>query len=76
VSRPLGGFVLWVELPSGTSALDLHDRALAHGISIAPGTIFSAKQRFASCVRINCGHPMSDVIERSVRTLGRLARES
>ena len=37
VSRPAGGFVLWVELPPGTPALELHARALAHGISVAPG---------------------------------------
>jgi DNA-binding transcriptional MocR family regulator len=75
VSRPQGGFVLWVELPPGASALTLHARALERGISIAPGPIFSAKQRFAHCVRINCGHPWSEVMERSVKTLGRLAAE-
>jgi len=75
VSRPLGGFVLWLELPGGASALDLHDRALAHGISVAPGPIFSAKQRFGSCVRVNCGYPWSETVDRSVRTLGKIARE-
>jgi DNA-binding transcriptional MocR family regulator len=75
VSRPQGGLVVWVELPPGTSALDLHARALAQQISIAPGPIFSAKQRFASCIRISCGHPWSDVFARSIRTLGRMAKE-
>jgi DNA-binding transcriptional MocR family regulator len=75
VSRPAGGFVLWVEMPPGTSALDLHARALARDISIAPGPLFSAKPRFANFIRINCGHPWSDVIDHSIRTLGRLAGE-
>jgi DNA-binding transcriptional MocR family regulator len=75
VSRPLGGYVLWVELPSGASALELHAQARARGISIAPGPIFSAKQRFASCVRINCGHPWSEMMDHSVRALGRMAAE-
>lgn len=67
------GFVLWVELPPGTSALALHESALAQGISIAPGVIFSAKQRFSNCIRLHCGSPWSDTIARATRTLGRLA---
>lgn len=73
VSRPAGGFVLWVELPAATSALDLHVRALERGVSVAPGPIFAARDRFANCVRISCGHPWSDTIERAVQTLGQLA---
>ncbi len=75
VSRPAGGFVLWVELPPGTNALELHARALAQQISVAPGPIFSAKPRFANCIRMSCGFPWSDLLAHAVRTLGRLARE-
>jgi DNA-binding transcriptional MocR family regulator len=75
ISRPRGGFLLWVEMPAGKSALALHDRALERGISVAPGPIFSAKQRFTSCVRVSCGFPWSETIERSIRTLGQIARE-
>ncbi len=73
ISRPQGGFTLWVELPPGVSALDLEARALEHGISVAAGPIFSAKRRFSSNIRVACGYPWSDVIERAVVTLGRLA---
>jgi DNA-binding transcriptional MocR family regulator len=75
VSRPSGGFVLWVELPPGTSALELHARALSSGISVVPGPIFSGKSRFSNCIRVSCGYPWSDVLDHSVRTLGRLAAE-
>lgn len=75
VSRPSGGFVLWVELPRGVDSLELHARALRAGIGIAPGPIFSAKQRFRNFVRINCGRRWSDGIERGIATLGRLATE-
>ena len=74
ISRPRGGFLLWVEMPPGKNALDLHDRALARGVSIAPGPIFSAKQRFSNCLRLSCAWPWSDRIERAIRTLGELAR--
>jgi DNA-binding transcriptional MocR family regulator len=75
ISRPRGGFLLWVEMPSGKSALELHERALARGVSVAPGPIFSAKQRFTNCVRISCGFPWSPAIERGVRTLGEIAHQ-
>ena len=75
ISRPKGGFLLWVEMPPGKSALELHDRALARGVSVAPGPIFSAKQRFTSCIRVSCGFPWSEAIERGVKTLGQIAAE-
>jgi DNA-binding transcriptional MocR family regulator len=73
ISRPRGGFLLWVEMPHGKSALELHDRALARGVSVAPGPIFSAKQRFGSCLRVSCGFPWSDAVGRGIRTLGEIA---
>jgi DNA-binding transcriptional MocR family regulator len=74
ISNPQGGFVLWVEMPPGENAIELFERAIEQDISIAPGPIFSAKQRFSSSFRVSCGFPWSEVIERSIRTLGRLAR--
>ncbi len=70
VSRPEGGYVLWVEFPKGTDALALYRRALAEQISIAPGPIFSAKQKYRNCVRLNCGHPWSDRMDAALRRLG------
>jgi DNA-binding transcriptional MocR family regulator len=75
ISRPTGGYVLWVEMPAGKSALELHARALLHGISVAPGPIFSAKQRFANCVRLGCGWPWTDKIDWAIRKLGEIAHE-
>jgi len=75
VTRPTGGFVLWLELPLQVSSLELFDRALAAGISIAPGPIFSAKGKFTNFVRLNCGNPWTPEIENALRTLGRMAGE-
>jgi DNA-binding transcriptional MocR family regulator len=74
LTRPTGGFVLWVELPRKVSALKLHDLALVEKISIAPGPMFSASQGFQNFIRLNCGHPWSPEIERAVNVLGRLVR--
>jgi DNA-binding transcriptional MocR family regulator len=72
-TRPEGGGVLWVELPDGISALELHDRALEAKIAIAPGPIFSARQRYESCIRLSCGVLWSTRLEAAIATLGRLA---
>ncbi len=74
-TRPAGGFVLWVELPEKVDALTLHRQALDERISIAPGPIFSAKQRYRHFVRLNCAVPWSNDIERAMRTLGRLIND-
>jgi DNA-binding transcriptional MocR family regulator len=76
VSAPRGGFVLWVELPPGVDALQLHDQALRRRIVVAPGPLFSARQRFANFIRISAGTPWSERIAEGMRTLARLiARE-
>jgi|RhiMetdeSRZDD1v2_1073273.scaffolds.fasta_scaffold65127_2 DNA-binding transcriptional MocR family regulator len=72
VTRPLGGFVLWVELPASVDSLQLHREALARNISIAPGPIFSANQNYRNFMRLNCGGLWSDRIEQAVAALGQL----
>ena len=73
VTKPAGGFLLWVEMPAEVDSLRLFDEALAEGISITPGSVFSARLRFRNCIRLNCGRPWSETIEKAVATLGRLA---
>jgi DNA-binding transcriptional MocR family regulator len=74
VSSPLGGHVLWVELPAGTDATDVARRALAAGISVAEGPLFSARGRFKNFLRINAGNPFNAGIEQALRTVGALSR--
>ena len=76
VTRPEGGYVLWVELPRSIDSLELHRRALAKKISIAPGPIFSAKQKYKNFIRLSCGLPWSEKIDGAVQTLADLARKS
>jgi len=74
VTQPAGGFVLWVELPRGVSAVELFDRALQEGISISPGPLFSPRQGYQNYIRLSCGHPWSARLDQALATLGRLAR--
>lgn len=69
---PQGGYFLWVKLPDGINALTLYRQALKSGISIAPGPIFSAQQRFQGFIRLNYGHLWNDKIENALVTLGQL----
>jgi DNA-binding transcriptional MocR family regulator len=75
ISRPAGGYMLWVELPGKLNALKLYHAALAQHISILPGTIFSASGRYRNYIRINCGHSWSDLHDRALLTLGRLCEK-
>jgi DNA-binding transcriptional MocR family regulator len=73
VTRPEGGHFLWVELPRNGDTLTLHRAALEAGISIAPGPIFSARQQYRNCLRLNCANPWSEKLEEALVKLGRLA---
>ena len=72
VSRPLGGYFLWVELPVGIDAMALYRLSLERGVSIAPGPIFSASGDYSNCIRLNYGLPR-EVLEPAIETVGRLA---
>ena len=76
VSRPAGGFVLWLELPQQVKTRPLFQRALEEGICFAPGEVFSASGRFANCLRLSCGHSWDERIERGIARLGALVTEA
>jgi DNA-binding transcriptional MocR family regulator len=69
-SRPVGGSVLWLELPAGVDAEQLFDDAIGAGISIAPGHIFSPCACYTNFIRLGFGHPWTDETENAIRWLG------
>jgi DNA-binding transcriptional MocR family regulator len=72
VTRPTGGFLLWLQLPDNVNAFELYTRALKSGIAIAPGLIFSSSDHYRNFIRLNAAN-WSDGAEASIETLGRLA---
>ncbi len=72
VTQPQGGYFLWVELPVHVDSLQLFKLALAQGISIAPGPIFSASRRFRNCIRLNYGNTWNSEIEEALKILGQI----
>jgi DNA-binding transcriptional MocR family regulator len=73
VSRPKGGFVLWVELPEGFDSFELYKRVLPEGIAFSPGAVFSNSGKYSNCLRLNAGQWNGQVL-RAVRRIGGLAR--
>ncbi len=73
MTRPEGGYFVWIELPAGVDALRLHELALERRISVAPGHIFSVDRRFAHFVRVNYGHPADARTLSAIKTLGQIA---
>lgn len=72
VSRPTGGFVVWVELPHKINTLDFVDAALEAGVSFAPGALFSASGKFKNCLRLNCAVRWDQRVDRGLMALARL----
>lgn len=75
VTRPTGGFVVWVECPATLDAITLHGEAMRKKISIAPGPAFSKTDQYNHFIRLNCGYPWTERLEDAMKTLGGLAAD-
>lgn len=76
VARPAGGYFVWVAMPATVDAMALHRAALAEGISLAPGPMFSARAEFQHHIRLTCGQPWDASLERAMRTVARLVDDA
>ncbi len=72
VTRPRGGFVIWVELPGNVDTFELAVQALDRGVSIAPGRVFSASHKYGNCMRLSCACRWDSSVDRALMTLSRL----
>lgn len=70
ITRPDGGYFLWVVLPEHINTTELLQTLLnEHNISIAPGTLFASDDKYKNCMRINCSYPWSEKIQQALITL-------
>lgn len=74
LTRPQGGFALWVELDRNVDTYALHKKALKHGIGIAPGQIFSSQGKYRNCFRLAFGLPWTARTENGIKTLAELVK--
>ena len=75
MSTPTGGYILWVELPTAIDSYRLYKTAIKHGISVAPGSMFSLQERYTHCIRLSYGMAWKPEVERALITLGRLIKQ-
>jgi DNA-binding transcriptional MocR family regulator len=73
LTRPDGGYFIWVDLPWETvDTFAVYRSALSDQISVMPGSMFSNHGGYRNCLRLNFGHPWSERAENAIATLGRL----
>jgi DNA-binding transcriptional MocR family regulator len=71
LTRPSGGFILWVQLPEKVDSLELYRMALHAGITLAPGHVFSATYQFSNFIRLNAA-TFNYSVERALERLGEM----
>jgi DNA-binding transcriptional MocR family regulator len=74
VSRPQGGFVLWVELDKRINTMELYELAMRKNISIAPGRMFTLQKQFDNCMRLSYGLQWNEQLDNTLKTLGTLVK--
>lgn len=71
---PAGGMFVWARLPEGIDAAAVATRALARGVVLAPGNVFSASQSAAGHLRFNVAQSTDprvfSVLERAMAEAG------
>ncbi|SEL60816.1 transcriptional regulator, GntR family [Kosakonia sacchari] len=75
ITVPTAGFLLWIELPHSLNALVVHRRALALGIGVSPGLLFSPGAEFQNFLRLNCANEPSPRLLNAVEQIGALCHE-
>ena len=76
LTAPMGGYVLWVELPPKVDTVALFRRARGENILLAPGAVFTNTSHFRNALRLSLGLPDAPRIEQAVARVGRMAAEA
>ncbi|MXJ79857.1 aminotransferase-like domain-containing protein [Klebsiella michiganensis] len=76
VAAPEAGFLIWVQLPSRIDALEVHRRALAQGIGVSPGPLFSpGAAELQNYLRLNAANEPTPALLHAVEQLGIVCHE-
>ena len=76
VAAPEAGFLIWVQLPSRIDALEVHRRALALGIGVSPGPLFSpGAAELQNYLRLNGANEPTPALLHAVEQLGIVCHE-
>ena len=75
VTKPQGGFLLWVEINPKIDMKLLFEKAKASGIVFSPGTIFTLQEQYKNCLRLSYALTWNTKIETGLKKLGNLIKE-
>jgi len=75
LSRPQGGYMLWIELPRQVDSRRLFELARREHIGLAPGATFSCSRRFDHFIRLHYGEPWSARLDTNLKRLGEIVGE-
>jgi DNA-binding transcriptional MocR family regulator len=75
VTNPSGGFMCWVEGPANFDSMAACRDALARGVGLPPGPLFSVREGFNNCLGLNLSFPWTTEAEARLHAIGELMRE-
>jgi DNA-binding transcriptional MocR family regulator len=75
ISQPEGGFVFWIALPEPFTGIAFYEAALAAGIGVAPGAMFSTGPAYDHCVRLSLSLAWGPRLEGALQALGQIAQQ-
>jgi DNA-binding transcriptional MocR family regulator len=71
--EPAGGFMLWVELPSGIDIDRIYQQAMEMKVAFCRGAVFfTSENEHIGAMRLNCSRPTEAALVQGLRTLGQL----
>lgn len=75
-SYPQGGLALWLELPESVDTLQLFHLARQQGITITPGRLFTAQERYHHFLRLSFAQPWTEERCGALQSLGKMIANS
>jgi DNA-binding transcriptional MocR family regulator len=76
ISRPQGGFMLWIELSNEVNTSIILEEALKNKISFAPGRMFTLQDQYQNCLRLSFGIEWSPKVEEAIAKLGQIVKKA
>jgi len=74
VSKPKGGFLLWVELSNSIDTEVLYKLTESEEIRFFPGKIFTLQNQYSNCLRLSYGLVWNEEIDNALYRLGMLIK--
>lgn len=72
VAQPQGGYFLWLELQMSVDTYQIYRHLCQSGISIGYGRLFSSKQQYQNCMRLNISFEQTKPLCEAIILLGQL----